>query len=340
VAVHVGPGAFGEFECDGSSSTARGYVSVIGSGRQQTRFVRATCAIGLGLASLGAIQVHNCQEMDFSHLAAQSYTGAFWVGGGNATWSDVDLVGAPPPGGNTCSAIATLGWYDFVGEGGRSEHHFFGSRVIGKGAANVPLNAGFDTTDAKTWFYGGDIIAEYDVPGSPNVGAGNFAAPVASPAELRVYGSSIRSLVGTSTGATFAPSGLRAVDLTFGGIFHMHGGVINASAAGSTTNVDVSGIIADGTGEAHTPGTAFITVAAGSGTARRTVVGTNGGMIHSPFVWPAEPVPPAAESIHGSDMFVDTASGSANNEAHLMVRDTGCTSAGGPWRDMATGACR
>jgi hypothetical protein len=109
VVVHVGPGDFDPFVCDGSTEE-RGYVSVIGSGRQTSRFLR-TAGGWESFACHGAIHVVNCQEMDFSHLGATGETGILWKGGGEGTWSDVDMIGTTTSP-TTCGSFGALGWYD------------------------------------------------------------------------------------------------------------------------------------------------------------------------------------------------------------------------------------
>jgi hypothetical protein len=304
-------------------------VSVIGSGRQQSRFVRVGSG-GEGTvngACRGGITIENCQKMDFSQLAGVGSTGILWMGGGFATWSDVDMIGEKV--GTTCGAGA-LGWYDQPGAGGRSLHYVFGSRAIGRSSTH--LNAsGFDAGDAEVWFYGGDIVAE--VSGSM---WNAFAVISSADADVRLFGTTVRAQVKPG-GFASDLAGAYAAD---GGMLHLHGGIINASADQGTGNISAWGIQAEDSGtHVHAPGTAFVVKAKGTGVATR-VSTTGGAMVESPYVWPADTSPPAADAPHGSDAFVETDVGGGSNEAHLMVRDTSCTGAGGNWRDMATGACR
>lgn len=330
VAVHVGPGEFGPLVCDGSSDD-RGYISVSGSGRQQTRFVRTGNEPnnpGLEGACGGAIHVENCRELDFSHLTAEGQTGVFWVGGGEGTWSDVDMIGTPQ---EAICGLGSLGWYDLPGEGGLSEHFIFGSRAIARGDI---LNAAFDAAGAEIWFYGGDIVVEATRDdASTIVGVSSYQE-----ADVRLFGTTVRAQV--EPGVDTTPNRFYGAWAHDGGVLHMHGGIINASADQGTGNVDAYGIFANKSGSfAHSPGTAFVVKAGGSGTATR-VDSVNGATVQSPFVWPAGSTPPAAASLHGSDAFVDTDAGSSGSEAHLMVRDSSCAAGGGPWRDMVTGSCR
>jgi hypothetical protein len=291
--------------------------------------VRTHCANTLESGScLGAIHVTNCDGLAFHHLGARARTGAFWIGGGEATWSDVDIV-AGHVEGQTCAGGAVQGWYDIAGSGGQSVHFFFGSRIMALGDTNALANIAVNALDAGLWFYGGDILARPEPGFTTNVNRGVRAAG----GDIRVFGASVRSV-----GAASGNKPVEGVFIESGGVFHMHSGIIRAAST-SQGNVDVVGLTAKGPGSvAHTPGTAFVIVPSGSGSANR-LRATNGGTIQSPFVWPAGSVPPAAGSLHGMDVFVDTDAG-GEGEAHLMVRDDTCASGGGPWRDMATGSCR
>lgn len=326
VVVHVGPGEFDPFVCDGSTEE-RGYVSVVGSGRQTSRFLRTSGDIILG-ACHGAIHVENCQEMDFSHLAGIGETGILWKGGGEATWSDVDMIGTTTSP-TTCGSLGALGWYDVSGAGGKSLHYFFGSRAF---ARNHPIVNAFDAGDAEVWWYGGDIVTE--ATNSPTVTA--VGLNVFGSGDVRVFGATIRSQM--LSGAS--GSGVLGVWVHGGGTFHMHGGIINASADASGANVNATGILAQGSNaSAHTPGTAFVVKPGGTGSATR-LSASGGAMVDSPFFWPPSDTPPQAATLHGSDAFVDTDAGAGGGESHLMVHDAGCSAGGGPWRDMVNGACR
>lgn len=332
VAVHVGPGDFGPFECTGTDGSGgavdRGYVGVIGSGRKQTSFVRSTPDGGVSGACVGAVHIENCQEMDFSHLSARGETGVFWLGGGEATWSDVDMIGSPQ---EPRCGLASQGWYDQTGVGGKSKHFMFGSRAIGRGELTA---MGLNVPGAEIWFYGGDVLAKgmaetmHNVTAAHSVGAG----------DIRFFGTTIRTQL--AEGIASGPSRFNGAEVRNGGTLHMHGGIINASAHQGTGDVDVFGIRAEGSGTfAHSPDTAFVVRAGGDGLATR-VESVDGATVQSPFLWPAGTTPPDAASLHGSDAFVETDAGASGDEAHMMVRDSSCSAGGGPWRDMATGSCR
>jgi|GEM_PF-4991006 len=341
VVVLAGPGTFGRFDCDGSAAT-QGYVSVIGAGREFTRLESNDGASGFGgtFYCNGGINAYNCKELNFQDLTAYgSHTGVFWIGGGSSSWSDVDVVAGGPGAVTACEATTgnSLAWYDIDGDGGAAKHYFFGSRVISRGV--VPNN-GIDWVVAvdsasigEIWFYGGDILAEpassaaYKRATGVRLGKGVFEA----------FGTSIRTRVGAATTATFS-NGFEGVDTqapSQQAKFHIHGGIIAVDASGSATQVHVRGV--RGSGHVHAVDTAFVVKPGGTGTATRLV---GNATFEAPFLWPGGSSPPNVTSVHGADLFVDTAAGPSQNEAHLMVYDTQCTGAGGPWRDMAENACR
>ena len=322
----MGPGDFAPFECTGTNAQPRGWVSVHGSGPETTRFVRTDAAGGFKGACAGGIEIRHCDGMEFHDVGAYGQTGVEWAGAGQGVWSNVDMVAELVPG-VTCGGGGALGWYDVEDTNDPSDkslHYFFGCRVISKGGTFYAI--AFDSTHAENWFYGGDILSE------PSTAFNSFAVQV-SAGDLRAFGATVRARP-SATMAT-ATAGAEIVS----GAFHMHGGIINVDGSGSS-QANLWGIRANGASSfAHTPGTAFVLKPAAAGTTKR-IEEINGAQVQSPFLWPAGTTPPAPDSTDGSDLFVDTNAGASGGESHLMVRDSSCTAPGGPWRDMATGACR
>lgn len=337
VAVFVGPGSFDKLVCD-ATSTPTGWVSVIGSGREQTRFEANDGAQEIpfsgGIFCMGGITVYGCSDLAFQDLTAYgSDSGVFWIDGGNATWTDVDMVAGGANRYQGCAfSAATYGWFDNGSV--KSTHFAFGSRAIGLGTSGS-YNTGVRSIRASLWWYGGDVLAKPDFAATAITA--QYGVEISGSADFHAFGTSIRNLVGSATGMAF-PS-FRGVTLNGSGVFHMHGGIVTTDASASTANVTATGLFAGGTSFAHAHETAFLVKAAGTGTASR-LARAAGASIESPFLWDSRSAPPAASSLHGNDLFVDTAAGPGNDEAHLMVYDTTCAGAGGPWRDMAGGACR
>jgi hypothetical protein len=187
------------------------------------------------------------------------------------------------------------------------------------------------TSGAEVWFYGGDILARPEVPSSMSTNAAVLQLGP-KPHSFRAFGTSLRSLPGTAT--NLAQFG--GVSIPPSGVFHIHGGIINADASAATFDVNATALTSNGA--AHAYETAFLVKGAGTGFARRLV---GSGDIDAPFLWRPSSSPPDIDSLNGNDLFVDTEAGTGDNEAHLMVYDAGCAAElGGPWRDMVTGACR
>jgi hypothetical protein len=339
VTVHVGPGDFDPFVCPSGG----GHVTVLGSGRDSTRFERLVDTAGLfsgGIA--GAIHSEGCEELEFGNLEARGQNGVTWENGGSATWWNVDLVGVLTPAMTMYTGLVA-GWYD-VGPA-VSEHFMFGTQIEARGSHNGSsgINVGFLASASDSWFYGGDIHAtqDYDVS---NI-FGNWAVGMTSLGILRVFGSSVRSDVGAAADGLFVGvgdgrPGLAAVVLNLTGKFHMHGGIIRADASAAADAFDLSAITAIDSSFVHTPGTAYVVLENPAGGTATRVEALGSAQVQSPFLWPAGDTPPTPDEDHGQGMFVDTAAGSGNDESHLMVRDATCAGAGGPWRDMATGSCR
>lgn len=334
VAVHVGPGTFGPLECEGTIAAPKGWVSIKGSGRQTTVFRRSQSEVGLLSACAGAIDIRHCDGLDFDNLAARGDTGVLWAGSGVGNWSDVDMIGQRV---NDCSQ-ASLGWYDVPdGASARSLHYIWNGRIEARGTSGL-LNYGYSTHFAETWIYGTDIVAK---PTTDLSGTDNYALFMTGNADVRLFGGSVRSDVGAAVNSTFPPAffqgGLVAVE-NRGGVFHMHGGIIRASASASNVDVDTWGVRASAGGFVHTPATAYTVEPGQSGTASRAAAKGSASVL-APFLNPAGATPPVAVGLNGSDLFVDTDAGAQGGESHLMVSDSSCSS-GGPWRDMATGNCR
>lgn len=349
VLVNVGPGDWDSFDC-----VSQDFVTIRGSGRDVTRILRTDTA------QKGAIDVDDCAALAVENLTAHgSFAGVQWNGGGSSTWSDVDLLGggSTVPSSGLAPTLFSIGWYDkdtSAGCGhGEALHYFFGSRVTALG--NALQNDGYVARCSEVWFFGGEIQAtsDGDTPGSMQQTAvllNNHAA------DFRVFGSALRSNPGAAVSNSLVGVGqpeLTAVAATLGE-FHMHGGIINVNANGSTQTVSVMGLLTSAnTVRAHTPGTGWVALAANGGTAAR-VSGPN-AKTQTPFLWqqgsepprsvPGDPTSAFVTSIQGSDLFVETdcvtgGSCSGGSDPHLMLYSEACAGTGGPWFDVVEGACR
>jgi hypothetical protein len=354
VLVDIGPGDWDVFVCD-ASSASRGWVTLRGSGRETTRIVRNENA------AAGAVEVTACDSLIFQDMTIHgNYAGVNWKGdGGSSTWTNTEIVAT---GFGSVSgafgALSNLAWYDNHPSTTCAEialHYFYSSKVVVRGGAS--FQTAYSAKCSEVWFYGGEITATHDADSELSMGS-SVAVNVLKQGDVRVFGSAIRSNTGGADSTSF-PSidsgtpGIVGVIMNEG-MFHMHGGIINASAEGSSEDNDVSALwVFSGATMAHTPGTAFI--AKGSGTGSSWRVRGTASKIQAPFLWQSGPKPPGSTtednvvlSADGQDMFVETDCGgsggscaSGGSEAHLMIYNPArCTDPDSPWFDVMTGACR
>lgn len=343
--VKMGPGDFDSLRCS-SAADHFDHVTVIGSGREHSRFV---CTSGC----ISGIQIDACDALEFIDLAAVGpYYGVLFLNEGDSTWTDTDVVGG------------LYGWYDACGsqspEQALSQHYFFGSRVIGNrsgaGSASFTRTTAFAANCGESWFYGGEIAAIPEPnPSNPEAARG---VEVKKVGDVRVFGAAIRVVTREMSPSPAFWDEVVGVQVGYprggytSGTFHMHGGIISVDAKNMSAQ-DVAGLDVNdvGTGFAHTPATAFTVNAGGTGTATRVK-----GPAQSPFLWPAGATPPvstsednALSSEDGMDMFVETdCNGSGDcdgggSETHLMIYNEtlcGTGSPPDPWFDATRGACR
>ena len=339
VAVRVGPGEFPRLKCVGDGE---GWVTVIGSGREHTRFVPDNPNVAdpdIPIRCVGGIDVNGCTGLGFQDLTVQGLTrGVNWIGTGSSQWRDVDIIadaGLQAPGQaclNDGSPPPTYAWWDRPPWGSSGGPHFFwNSRFV---ARNISQGPGYahtafasDAPSTEHWFYACDFLL--DKTGTTNATLVDAALWAAGP--TFVFGSTIRV---RSPNGLSNPAGLPAMGVFTSHTFHMHGGIINVNIAAQ--DQDVVAIQNAGSGLVHTPETAFNlreSVTGGASTWRLRSSGT--GSFQSPFQWPASTSAPDLFSEHGQDMFVKTDAGPGGDETRLFIYDTSC---GTLWRDT-TGSC-
>jgi len=318
--VVVGPGEFDQFVCP----NGRGYVSLRGSGREQTIIA----------GSDTGMSIRNCEDLSFTDLGIRGgRIGVQWIGGGFSTWSDTDIVVS----GET-SAGTTGAWGDLVDASQQpfvcGTHYFHGSRVRATGGGSAEASA-FYSQCGESWFFGGEILNEV----SKSTRQAN-AVRITSPfGDVRTFGTAIREVV---TAPVSIGDGELVGVVVSGGHFHSHGSVINVDARG-VTNASAVGLSVISAGFAHTPEAAWVLTPDGSGTTTR-VRTANGGVAQSPYVWQSGSAPPVVTSQHGSDLFVETDCNSSDcnghSDPHLMIYSSNCTGSGGPWFDVVRQSCR
>jgi hypothetical protein len=335
--VDIGPGEFGRFECP-SATPANGHVTFRGSGREQTRIK------GGDSVNKGAITVHGCEKMSFLDLTLIGTAfGVVWDGGGSSQWSNVEVRAL------TNFNFFAYGWYDIGGcdPENKALHYWFGSKIHATGA--YIANLGYYAKCSENWFYGGEIEVDMsNFAGQSTMAAGfNTAIRLEQNGDFRAFGSALRTHLGPFCGSVGSNVG---VDIYDSGVFHMHGGIINATSApegiscASSVDLDSTALRVQGSGFAHTPATAFVVKPGGSGVAKRTLA-LGSATVLSPFLWPAGQEPPDITTITGSDLFVETdcdhngnCDGSGN-ETHLMIYNAAACPAS-RWFDSTLGSCR
>ncbi len=282
-------------------------------------------------------------------------------GGGNSTWTDVNIVST---GGGTSNFQGA--WADDVCDAanGIATHYFFGVRMRSRAERSTlypPFVFWGECSDH--WFYGGEIF--WDASGFADVAAPaaarGAAVLVGHDSTVHLFGTSLNvrvdqtanalggSLVAVQTDAdTFGNGGPSA--------FHMHGGIINITVSNSASlksNFDVTSLWGNSDGSLiHVIDTAFALNVPSTIPAYR-IYESAGAKVLSPFQWQSGALPPVAtseanvlNSDDGQDTFIETdcnADGdcTGGSESHLMVYNgTVCTDSANPWLDTITGRCR
>jgi hypothetical protein len=335
--VDIGPGEFDRFECP-AATPPNGYVTLRGSGREQTRIK------GGDSVNKGAITADGCENLSFQDLTLiGTALGVVWAGSGSSQWSNVEVRAV------TNFNFFAFGWYD-IGDcdpESKALHYWFGSKIHATGA--YAANLGYYAKCSENWFYGGEIEADMsNYPGQTIASTAiHNAVRLETNGDFRAFGSALRARLGPFCGSVGSHV---AVDIQDNGMFHMHGGIINATAVpegiscSSPVNLASTAIKVQDDGFAHTPGTAFVVKAGGSGVAKRTEAQGN-ATVQSPYLWPSGDEPPNVTTITGYDLFVETDCDqngdcdAAGNETHLMIYNVAACPTS-KWFDSTLGSCR
>ena len=344
IAVNDGVPYYEIFGCVNDGELSASHVTVRGAGPGVTI---------IGDSSLAELKyafvVKDCENLHVQDLTVESPEQAvWWVGGGTSTWTNVELIGQGQA------------WFDAICElGNQAVHYFFSSRIRTNGEPGGPFVVNSPVAMdvcSENWFYGSEISALGTANSSPtltDLTAIRIRKDVNSdPGSVRVFGTAIRAGSGGLDTGHAAFTGATAIDVSDGGVFHSHGGIINTTTS-SITGADATGLSVSGAGSfAHTPGTAFVVKPGTGGTGTR-VAEISGGTVQSPFLWQSGTTPPSSTteanvivSVDGQDIFVETdcsQSGDCNgggNETHLMIYNNLMCGSTNPWFDVVTGACR
>ncbi len=316
--VNMGPGTFDKLEmtCN-SASNYLGYVSFMGAGRQQT----IIAGFGPGVFAMG---IGNCTQLSFSNLmilAANDGTddaggGISWNGGGVSTWSNVDVV------------AQYWGWEEHTNTCGSTQgtHSWFGSRISVTEAFGTAV-AVKATCDAS-WFYGSEISTTVN-----SAGAATAMHIIGSSAEAHVYGSVIRAISHVNN-----IKGVVAVSAATGGVVHIHGTGIDVS---STAPNNLIALNAATGGMIHANESSY-NLSTISGTVTRIKKDTNASThVHAPYLWEHIPDPvtiPNFTSVTGADVTTEVAINGV--DINMLVYNSQCAGAGGPWYNVALRSCR
>lgn len=337
LSVEIGPGNFPVpvgFFCDGLNDPGRGHVSFNGSGRDVTAFVPSDVFVANVLA------IQDCDSIAFQDMAFNGDYNALavaavikWTGGGSSTWTNIDVSG-------TSQYL-----WDEKGSasGDNAIHYWFGAKFhhISVGS----YGAAYSGKAGESWIYNSDIL-------STDGGGGHAVGVYVSGGDVRIFGSTVRAVVPPgSTVSALLPTADTLGNIVGGllannsGQIHMHGGIVAVRALG-TGNVNIFGAMGNGTTTIHTPDTAYVGLASGTGTSYVRTAKSGNANVAAPFQWPSSASPPAALiSIDGADSFVETDCGTSGNcngggsFPHMMIYSSSCD-AGNPWFDTAVNACR
>lgn len=328
--VDIGPGEFGTYSC-----TNDGYITLRGTGVNTTRLS------GGSSNGSGTVDINNCNEIQFQDLSiiggATSVSAVQWSGGGKSTWININLE-AP-------SGLVSYAWYEDSGCSGndpKAVHFWFNSRIAGIPSDFSP-SAAYLARCSESWFYSSDILLKMT-----KAGVNANAVEVSGTGDVRVFGSTIRTVVPAGSGGvdkTFSP---KVINVRGTGVFHMHGGIITSDARFSTKTYDIIGInarqLGSNTPTVHVIDTAFNLIPPPTGGIGRRIAGNAASVVESPFLWQNSDTPPSTTSQNGSDIFVETDCASSGcqdtgTETHLLIYNDNCNT-DGHWFDVVTGRCR
>lgn len=361
--VEIGPGSFGTFVCPGrrwqdefiapayvagglaeqqdvdawAIAEPAGHVSLHGAGRGITvledRPTKAVNAEGEaeGQESSGFF-AYDCVNLSVSDLTVRGTRyGAAWAGGGNSTWTDVDMDLYPTLGsansawfGQCDSAIPESETWDgcvdpippYVNGRDRPVHFYHGVRVRGFGGVSGLFGAAFVEDCAENWFYGGEISFHITNPAMTGLylNAGILLREHSnhSSGDFRGFGTNISVIADVPPLSSSRLVGVRVeeADSTQDrdgnpdkrAQFHLHGGILTVQNRSGSTNrvvgIEVDGVDptappGQGSAFAHTVESAFDISTVGLGPVVR-LSQSRGGVVLAPYLWAPRTSPPAS----------------------------------------------
>lgn len=349
--INIGPGTFPIEKLSGAPMflcNGGGNVVFKGSGQDRTALTTGDNG-GVIMANLipfvstdATVRINNCDNLTFQDMTIEpgGIIGVGWTGGGNSVWSNVHVQAGYWAWIDLCSSTGLVG-----------KHKWFGSSL--ESASGGAINSVYRSDCATNIFHGSELVTVRN-PGD-NALLSEFVVVQANSmnANIQLYGSSVKGLYpSTATGGGYRTSDIVGLEAKDGGMIHMHGGIVSVRSERPGTTFNAIGARASNGGMVHVVDTAYGMLASGTGIAKRLV--NSGGMVDSPFQWPASATPPTAggagnlQSVQGADSFVETDCNTAgtctgvatsDQQPHLMVYSANCA-VNGPWFDMATNMCR
>ena len=257
----------------------------------------------IGRITLGT----GCTELSFLDLTVKQQPGSSYAvvivnPGLHTRWTNVFLDG---------------NWQEYGIGGGSGTHYWFASRTRGT----------YSVKRDKTWFFGSEITGKF-VPTSGNTYEMNVLT-AALGGEIHVYGSNLAAVENTGTLVSNLNHGVAYA--TSNAQIHIHGTGIDVISKAAS---DIYALWVDNGGSIHANETAY-NMSTGTGGSINRIV-NNGGTIRAPYVWEPQATPPNIVSVTGADTAVDT----SGPDPVMIIYNSTCTGAEGPWYDPVAKACR
>lgn len=323
ITVDIGPGTYGRIQW--LCQPGEGHVSFRGAGRGRTVFYNDFI---LG----NAMTFQNCEKLTFDSMTMEArFISVVWAGGGDAVWTDVELIASystwyeTPAGQLSSGGVCTTD--------PNNDHRFFSStlhlRKPTLGALIYLNNCGV------TWFYGSELI--FDAEDSTMAGQAVGIRSSGAGHETHLYGSNIRMFAGTDSAIT----SLLAFRGNDGAEIHSHGTGIDVV---SDKDIPITVIEANPGSHVHTAESAYVLRTGPNGTVTR--IDDNGGMVHAPHDWGHVPntdgnhatVDTNYVSKHGADRAV-VQNGTSSTHPHPAIYSDSCPSTA-RWYDIIDKTCR
>ena len=322
--VEIGPGNYERIQW--LCGPNEGHVSFRGAGRGRTVFEN-------NVILSNAMTFQNCEDLTFDSMTIKAhFISVVWAGHGNATWTDVELIGGystwyeTPENQLGSGAVCT--------SGPNNEHKFFSSSLILKD----PYFQSFMYLNhcGITWFYGSELIvdarnatANGTLTGIVSEGAGH---------EVHLYGSNIRLFLGANSSNV---DELVTFEGSDGAQIHIHGTGIDTI---SERDTPITVLKSNPGGHIHADASAYVIRTGAGGSITR--IGNNGGHVHAPYAWTHVPdtdgnpatIDTNYFSVNGADQTVVTM-GTSDGHPHNAVYSASCPSSA-RWYDLVDKVCR